>query len=147
MADITKLTHVDSIYSTMRGTMDIIESKRQLSLVAGATLEEGTIVAIDGTTGKAVAADASADDAGAAAVGITVRKAQLNEAVTVLCDGVIGGFDFTSQNYGIHIFLSNTAGAVSDTAGTFSLRVGKVVPVYGTPSPSGAPKKALMITL
>jgi uncharacterized protein DUF2190 len=147
MAAINKLSHVNSVHSSLRGTMDVIESWEQYTLIAGETIEEGAAVYID-ATGKVLNADASANDAEAVVRGIAVRKVVAGEALTVLRRGIIGGYDLSAMAYFAPVFLNDTDGSLGTTAGTFSVTVGTVVPVHvGSPSPSSAPAKALRLFL
>ncbi|MCU7521595.1 MAG: hypothetical protein HF312_15355 [Ignavibacteria bacterium] len=109
----------------------IVESLRQFSAVAGEDLAAGDIVRIvaaDAGAGCVVKADASA--AGTAdAKGIVLKKASSGMAVTVLCEGIVDGYDLTGQGYGVLLYLSDTAGAFGDAAGTTSVKIGYVMPV------------------
>lgn len=115
---------------------------RQATYVAGEALNAGAPIVIN-STGAAVHADAN--DAGppirnANVRGITTRPAVSGESVTVLLEGRMDGFDFTSQAYTTRIFVSDTVGALADAAGTASLPIGYVEPAGAHPITSARDK-------
>jgi hypothetical protein len=157
MANVAKLAHVDSVHSSNRGTMDVIESREQFTLIAAETIEEGALVAFN-SVGKVVNCEAdSATALSKIPKGIAVRKALAGEAVTVLRDGDIGGFDLSLTSPGDSTFIigaplysSNTAGAIAtQTApGTGFALIGEIIPLHvGSPGASSAPAKAVRISI
>jgi hypothetical protein len=144
MATITRLAHTDSVHSSNRGTMDVIESREQFTLIAAETVEEGASVYI---TSAGKVANADADGSGTKdCKGIAVRKALAGEAVTVLRDGLLGGFDLSALAFGDKIYTNATAGAIDHTAVDGSVLIGEVFPAHvGTASPSSAPAKVLRV--
>ena len=69
---------------------------------------------------------ASAAVAGTAgARGIAMKTVAAGEALTVVTEGEIEGFTIT-QDYDAPLFVSDTAGALADAAGTTSVAVGNV---------------------
>lgn len=93
--------------------------------VAGVDIDAGEWVIIDGTTGKAVLADASA--AGTADVlGLALRTVKANTALGVMMRGWVDAYDLDALAYGAPVYLSDTAGAIGTTVGTVTKRVGTV---------------------
>ena len=81
----------------------------------------------DPTTGKAGVADANA--AGKQQfLGIFLHDKGAGESCNVLMKGEIYGFTLAG-NYFTQVFLSDTAGALADAAGTMTVGVGKVFPI------------------
>lgn len=126
-------------------TLHVEESIEQFTAPANAALEAGTPVQLN-SAGKWVNCDASS--AGTAKpFGITVAKVAANEAVTAIKRGKLAGFDFSSQNIGTDIFLSDTdGGKLADAAGTTSVKVGVIVP-HHSHKRGGSPKKLLYVSL
>lgn len=84
----------------------------------------------DATTGNLVLSDASA--AGTAKFdGIIMNGAGAGGPVTLLKEGAIFGLDLSGMDYGDLVYLSDTAGAVADAAGTVSVVIGKVIKLNG----------------
>jgi hypothetical protein len=108
---------------------DVENSIEQLTYPAAVAMDELTPVYLN-SSGKWAKADASA--AGTADVfGLTVKKVAAGEPVTAISKGIVGGFVLTSLAYGASVYLSDTEGKVADAAGTVSVKIGRVVPVYG----------------
>lgn len=61
--------------------------------------------------------------------GIALESAGVRQGVSILKRGKVAGYAVSALAYGALIYSSDTAGAVSDTAGTTSQVVGKVVPM------------------
>lgn len=66
--------------------------------------------------------------------------------VTAVRVGLLDGFNFTDQDHGENIFLSDTDATLADSAGTTVLVVGMVVPGWGELLGS-APKKLLQVNI
>lgn len=88
-------------------------------------LEEITVgqVAYSATSGKVGVADANAGGKQQAR-GIVVKR--IGNTVSILKRGYLAGYVLTDQAYDAQIFLSDTAGAMADAAGTMSVPVGRV---------------------
>jgi hypothetical protein len=114
---------------------------QQITGVAAAAITAGSPVLFD-TNGKFIAADAN-DTAADACFGIATRTVAAGEALTVVRRGLMDGWS-NLPAYGAPVFVSNTAGALADAAGTASIVVGYVVPVFGTTLGTAA-DKALMV--
>jgi len=90
--------------------------------IAGAVLTTGQAVAIDATTGRAVAG--AAGTTAAATLGVVVGAgAGIGYPVTVMERGTVDGYDVSALSYGAQVF--NGAAGVADTAGTVA--IGRVV--------------------
>lgn len=84
----------------------------------------------DATTGNLVLSDASV--AGTAKFdGIAMNGAGAEGPVTLLKEGAVHGLDVSALDYGALLYLSDTAGAVADAAGTVSVVIGKVIKLNG----------------
>lgn len=77
------------------------------------------------STGKVGIADANA--AGKQQFrGIALNGGGAGQGISVLHEGEIFGFTLTSLNADALVFLSDTAGALADAAGTMTVRCGRV---------------------
>lgn len=77
------------------------------------------------TTGKFGVADANAANKQQVR-GIALQDAGANQALTMVKEGAVYGYTLTSQAYDTPLFLSDTAGALADAAGTLGVPVGIV---------------------
>lgn len=59
--------------------------------------------------------------------GIALNAAGVGQAVSVLHRGHVYGFGVSALNADALVYLSDTAGALADAAGTLNVRVGRVV--------------------
>lgn len=115
MADI-------AVTASLVGRLDP-QKDEVISMIAAAALTAGQLVYQD-TAGKAAVADGSA--AGTAQVrGVALTGAGAGQAVTVLRRGGVSGFTI-SQAYDARVYLSDTAGAAADAAGTVPAVIGRV---------------------
>lgn len=92
-------------------------------LIAGVAITAGEFVYIN-SSGNAVLADASAAGT-AVAIGVALETVSIGQAVPILVYGFAGGFTL-SQAYNTLIFVSDTAGAAADAAGTVTAPIGRV---------------------
>lgn len=107
---------------------------------AATTITVGQAVAIDGTTGKVVLADAStgSDNNVRGIVDLVAGN-----VVHTIKNGSMFGFDLTDLDYDAPVYVSNTAGGLDTAAGDVSLVVGRVKPMHdGTP-----PTKVLYVNI
>lgn len=102
----------------------------QFTGVAGAAIVAGSPVCFDGTLDTLFPSDAN-DAAKDAVAGIATHTAAIGEAVTCIRMGYMDGWSNLPVP-GSLVFVSDTAGALADAAGTASLPVGMVVPVKAT---------------
>ena len=87
---------------------------------AGEALSKGEVVYISGISGNTtVVSKADANDAAKMpAFGIVSADASLNASVSIYTFGRLGGLDTSSFSQGDELFVSTTAGALTDTAPT-----------------------------
>lgn len=123
MADLT-LTTANKVNVGQSGP------NTQFTGVAAAAITAGSPVVYDGTNDTLWPADAN-DAAKDAVVGIATRTVAAGEALTYMRRGLMSGWSNLPVP-GSVVFVSDTAGALADAAGTASLPVGIVVPVKDT---------------
>ena len=87
---------------------------------AGEALSKGEVVYISGISGNTtVVSKADADDAAKMpAFGVVAADASLNASVSIYTFGRLSGLDTSSFSEGDELFVSTTAGALTDTAPT-----------------------------
>lgn len=119
MADLNVLTYASG--ASMVAVADEHHSEIYPK-VPSYTTAPGDVVFLD-AAGKATKTTGSA----VTTCGLALEKAGTRQAVSVLKRGVVGGFDLSAVAYGAKIYLSDTAGKLSTTAGTTSVVVGKVI--------------------
>lgn len=118
----------------------------QLTAPAGEALSPGDPVRLN-TSGQFVKGNASSTTENNIWGIATGQKAiPANWPVTVVRIGILDGFNFTDQDHGEAIYLSNTDATLADSAGTTTLIVGTVVPGWGELLGS-APKKLLYVQI
>lgn len=94
-------------------------------MIAGATITAGQAV-YQTSAGKADLADAN----GSGTLqfrGIALNGGGAGQAISVLKRGHVYGFTVTSQSYDAALYVSNTAGALADSAGGTTINAGRVV--------------------
>lgn len=95
------------------------------NMVAAAAITAGQTVYQD-SNGLADLADGSAATT-AQIHGIAITGAAIGQAVAVLQYGMVEGFAITGLAYDARVYVSDTAGALADAAGTVPVTVGRVV--------------------
>jgi hypothetical protein len=104
--------------------LEVIEAEFQ-PMIAAEAITKGQAVAYN-AAGQAVLADASA--AGTAKVeGVATTGAAAGDAFDAIFRGRLAGYDLSGLDAGESVYLSDTAGALGDVAGTVSVAVGRVV--------------------
>lgn len=101
------------------------EKAEIFDFVAAATITAGQAV-YQTSAGKIDIADAN----GSGTLqfrGIALNGGGAGQAISVLKKGHVNGFTVTSQAYDAALYLSNTAGALADSAGATSINCGRVV--------------------
>ena len=96
--------------------------------IAGEAIDAGEIVYIDASTGKLELADGSA--AGTAnARGAALTDAAAGQAVTCVKEGAVYGYGVSALAYDLHLYVSDTAGALGSAASdaTVDVIVARVV--------------------
>jgi hypothetical protein len=117
------------------------DGEEVFTFLAGVAITRGQAVYFNTTTGKLALADASA--AGTAQFrGIALQTAQVGQSVDVIMRGYVSGFDLSGRSYDDLIYVSDTAGALADAAGTVTAVAGRVIPL---PSSRTDVTKALFI--
>ena len=92
------------------------------NITMAVAVQKGQVVAEDANS-KGVLADASAGE-NQKVVGIATEKVQAGQRVHCLRWGLMSGFDFTGGSPGDLIYLSTTAGELSDTPGDVPVVLG-----------------------
>lgn len=114
------------------------EKAEILDFIAAATITAGQALYQD-SAGKVNLADAN----GSGTLqfrGIALTGGGAGQAISVLKKGHVYGFTVSSVAYDAALFLSNTAGALGDSAGATSINCGRVVSV-----PDGSLTKVVYI--
>lgn len=111
----------ERVRPVLPATADIVDG------VAGVALSAGQAVYWN-AAGNLVLSNAGA--AGTAKfAGIALNTVGAGQGCSVLRRGYLTGYTLTALAYGAKAYLSNTAGALDDAAGTVSVVVGAVVPM------------------
>ena len=135
MADLTLAT-ADEISVGTSGP------NTQFTGVAGAAITAGSPVCFNGTDSTLFPSDAN-DVAKDAVAGIATRTVAIGEAVTCIRKGFMSGWSNLPVP-GSLVWVSDTAGALADTAPVTALIVGMVVPVHGAPLGTAADRVLLV---
>lgn len=101
----------------------------QHTLPAAAAITAGAPVFVN-TAGKFAVADAVTVGA-RGFFGIATRTVAAGESLTALRRGIMDGWDLSALAHDAPVFISNTAGALDSAAGTLSIQIGRVLPVWG----------------
>ena len=135
MADLT-------IAAADVAALEIIE---KFTAPAAEAIDAGEMAVCDETSAKLALSDASSQALLGFGPGIALRSAALaDEPVTILKKGIVGlGAALAGLAYDAAVYSSDTAGKLADAAGTVTLIVGYVVPVWDGTTPG----KALRIDL
>jgi hypothetical protein len=96
-----------------------------IDMIAGATITAGQVV-YQNTSGRAALADANATGLEQAR-GIALKGAVSGQVVPVLKKGGVEGFTVSGMNGDAVAYLSDTAGALDDAAGTLTVVCGRVL--------------------
>lgn len=118
------------------------EQAEVVTLITGVTVTAGQAVYVVAATGKAALADANASAPAPQFKGIALTGGANGQAINVLKKGYVTGFDLSGMNYGAKAYLSDTAGALADAAGTATVTVGQVMML---PDAYSAGTKALYV--
>lgn len=98
---------------------------RAIPMIAAEAITKGQAV-YQNSDGQAALADASAAGTVGTLVGVATSDAPAGGGVDVVYHGRIAGFDLSGMDPGAAVFVSDTAGALADAAGTVSTRIGRV---------------------
>lgn len=122
------------------GRVEVVESHDQKTQQAGVEITAGQAV-ITGAAGTWVLAESVTNNAG---VHVATKSAHLGEPLTAIRAGRMDGFDVSAMAYNASVFLSDTAGTLSTTAGTNSIIIGRVEAAAADPLGT-SPDKILRI--
>jgi len=110
------------------------------SYCAGANLTPGTPVYVD-ASGKVQPADANGSSPANRFRGIALENVKSGQVVSVIVKGAISGYDLSGMAYDAAVYVSDTAGALADSAGSTTLVAGRVMAL-----PDKARTKILYLT-
>lgn len=100
------------------------------TLAAAVTKGQAVYLTSAGTYGVA-----DANDSGKQQIrGIALAAGAAGETIPVLKRGPLAGYTLTSQAYDAPIYLSDTAGALADAAGTMTVVAGRVCALNDRPT-------------
>jgi len=118
-ADITataaKVAPVDPMKATIR------------SFIAGVTITAGQAVYI-ASTGKLGLADGNGSGT-LQCIGVALNGGGAGQAIDVLMEGEVYGYDLTNVAYGGPVYVSTTAGALYDSSTTGAILIGRCMPL------------------
>ena len=126
-------------------TLNVVESIEQQTGVAGVAITAGQVIRPHATTGLWALSDAN----NAADINnsyIATKTVAAGMGLTGLKRGVLDGFDLSGLNYGVSVFISDTAGALADAAGSNSRIAGQVIPAHSQRL-GASPDKLLRVDL
>lgn len=112
--------------------------------IAAAAITKGQLLYED-TAGKAALADSTDDSKMIALIGCALQAAAAGRPVDVLRKGALEGMGVGSKAYGLPIYASETAGALSDAAISGTGKVNKVIGYVRSMSDSPTLSKVLYI--
>lgn len=125
--------------------VSIVESNRQRTAVAAEAITAGAPVRIDTTAGTFTNSNGTTAPE-ARVFGIATRTVVAGEALTVLRNGILDGYDLSGMNYDAVVYVSDTDGRLADAAGTVSAAIGRVTPGNATTRGTN-PDKLLSVEL
>jgi hypothetical protein len=97
-----------------------------IPIFLGATVTAGQVLRPD-TDGTWILADATVGGADARGTVIALKGGTDGEADLGIKEGALEGYAVSGLSTGAQLFLSDTAGAVDDAAGTISVPIGRVI--------------------
>lgn len=110
-----------------------VERSEIISGVATEAITPGQILYRVAATGKFGIADANAAGKQQAR-GIALEAAGAGQALSILKRGYVYGYTVSALNNDALLYLSDTAGALADAAGTMTVRIGRVESLSDTPN-------------
>jgi hypothetical protein len=118
--------------------------KEQYTIPGTESISAGQAVRLDTTNGKLTKSKATTT-AEARTFGIASRTPEATGlGVTIIRHGILDGFDLSALDYDAPVYLSDTDGALSSTAGTVERIVGRVIPGWAVPLGTAADKLLLV---
>jgi hypothetical protein len=113
-------------------------------MIAGAAVTPGDPLYIDGTLGTVKLADGNGTGT-KQFCGFALATKAAGEAVDVLVDGWLDGYDVSGLAFGALVYVSDTAGGLDTTTGTVAVVVGRVEPLSDRDPVTGKPSKVLRV--
>jgi hypothetical protein len=105
----------------------------QLTITCGEDIVAGAPVYLKAADGKFYNGDGNAAPANVNPYGVATHTAKSGQALTAIRRGIMDGWDLSGMNFGETVYLSDTVGRLADAAGTFSAKVGIVIPGGAVP--------------
>jgi hypothetical protein len=78
--------------------------------------------------------------------GLALETGGKGQGLDILQEGYVGGYDLSALNYDALVYLSDTVGQLSSTAGTNTVIVGRVCAVSDRDPVTGLPSKVLFVS-
>jgi Uncharacterized conserved protein (DUF2190) len=120
-----------------------LEQTRIQSFIAGTTITIGDAVYID-ANGKAQ--ECNTGTSGHEQFrGIALDSVSAGQAVGVVVEGFIAGFDLSGLAYDAFVYAQDTNGQIGTAAGTKTVRIGRVVPTSDFDPATSKPSKLLYV--
>jgi hypothetical protein len=104
------------------------------TFIAGTTITAGQAVALTIATGKLEVADANGSGNAAQIRGIALNGGGAGDPIGVMKRGFIEGFTVSALAYDLVLYLSDTIGALDDSAGSTTVQVGRILPLPDSPT-------------
>lgn len=127
--------------ATVRPVSGVANGHEQYTFEAGERINIGQVFRIDGTTGKAMLADATVAGTAGPHLFVAIDGARnAGQGVTGIRKGLLEGYNLDAYGYNAVVYLSETTGGIADaapaTAGAVTTIIGRVIPspVSGNPS-------------
>lgn len=118
-------------FSPTTGTIAVVSVIEQITLPPGEAIVAGQVVRVNASDGKAYVGNGTTASE-CIGCGIAIISGTTGSAVTILRKGLMDFGDvFTSTNHGTAVYVSNTDGKLSSSAGTVSVLAGWVDPAHG----------------
>lgn len=127
------------------GYLHVVQSLSQHTFGAGEAVTAGQVARIDTTSGKPTLANGTVA-AEARAFGVCASPTASNVGVTLIRRGILDGYDLSALDFDAPIYLSDTDGALSTTAGTVSVIAGRVISGFAA-LPGQGPSKLLWLEI
>ncbi|MBN1815383.1 MAG: hypothetical protein JXA14_26360 [Anaerolineae bacterium] len=121
MSDITvTAAQVARVFDDNSGKNEIYDG------IAGETITAGLALYIKGSDGKLYKADANAGSDAEEFRGVALNGGGAGQAISFIKRGCVYGFDLSGMNAEALAYVSDTAGALADSAGSVSVIAGRV---------------------
>lgn len=114
------------------------------SFIAGVAITAGQALYF-AATGRVGLSNSTSAGALAVFRGLALDTVGIGQAIDVLEEGYVDGYEIGALAYDASVFLQDTAGAIGTAAGTVSVVIAKVVPVSDKDVATGLPSKLLFV--